>query len=94
VDERWGGPTEAQDVYGTRIRLSRNGLRYGEEFLPFEEMGGRQAEPQLIYNPGTKLSEVAVYRSDGPDLLVKNLPLHTAEQLRAAIIAVLRERHA
>jgi hypothetical protein len=93
VDERRGS-TEAQDVYGTRIRLSRDGLRYGEEFVSFEEMGGRQAEPQVIYNPGTKLSEVAVYRSDGPDLVVKNLPLHTAEQLRAAIIVALRGRHA
>jgi hypothetical protein len=88
------GSTETQDVYGTRIRLSRDGLRYGEEFVPFEEMGGGQAEPQVIYNPGTKLSEVVVYRSDGPDLVVKNLPLGVAEQLRAAIIAVLRERHA
>ncbi len=62
--------------------------------MPFEEMGGRQAEPHLIYNPATKLSEVAVYRSDGSDLVVKNLPLQTAEQLRAAIIAALRGRHA
>jgi hypothetical protein len=29
-----------------------------------------------------------------PDLIIKNLPLHTAEQLREATIDVLRERYA
>jgi len=35
-----GGATEAQDLLGTRIPLSRQGLAYGEEFAPFDEMDG------------------------------------------------------
>jgi hypothetical protein len=35
-----GGATEAQDLLGTRILLSRQGLAYGEEFAPFDEMDG------------------------------------------------------
>jgi hypothetical protein len=91
VDERQGS-TEAQDIYGTRIRLTQDGLTYGEEFVPFAEMGGRQPESHVFWNPGTRLFEVAVLRRNGPDLIIKNLPLHTAEQLREAIIDALRER--
>jgi hypothetical protein len=29
---------EAQDLYGTRARLSRDGLAYDEEFVPLDEM--------------------------------------------------------
>ena len=29
---------EAQDLYGTRVRLSRDGLVYGEEFVPLGEI--------------------------------------------------------
>jgi hypothetical protein len=29
---------EAQDLCGTRARLSRDGLAYGEEFVPLDEM--------------------------------------------------------
>jgi hypothetical protein len=92
VDERQGS-TEAQDVYGTRIRLTRNGLTYGEEFVPFEELGGRKPESHVFWNPGTRLFEIAVHRRDGPDLIIKNLPSHTADQLREAIIDALRERY-
>jgi len=92
VDERQGS-TEAQDIYGTRIRPTRDGLTVGEEFVPFEEMGGRQPESHVFLNPGTRLFEVAVFRRNGPDLIIGNLPLHTAEQLRETIIEALRERY-
>ena len=85
--------TEAQDIYGRRIRLTRDGLTYGEEFVPFEEMGDMQPESHLVWNPGTRLFEVAVFRRNGPDLIVKNLPLRTAEQVREAINDALRERY-
>jgi hypothetical protein len=61
--------------------------------VPFEEMGGMQPEPRVFWNPATRLFEVAVFRRNGPDLIIKNLPLHTAEQLREAIISVVRERY-
>jgi hypothetical protein len=67
---------ETQDIYGTRIRLTQNGLTYGAEFVPFEEMGDRQPESHFFWNPGTRLFEVAVFRRNGPDLIIKNLPLH------------------
>jgi hypothetical protein len=83
-----------QDTYGTRIRLTQDGLTYGEEFVPFTEMGSMQPEPHFFWNPGTKLFEIAIHRRDGPDLIVKNLSLNTAEQLREALIDALRERYA
>ncbi len=92
MDERRGS-TEAQDIYGTRIRLTRNGLSYGEEFVPFEEMGGVQPEAHVFWNPGTRLFEVTVFRRNDPDLVIKNLPLHTADRLKEAIIDALRERY-
>ena len=92
MDERQSS-TEAQDIYGTRIRLTRDGLTYGEEFVPFTEMGGMQPESHVFWNPGTRLFEVAVLRRNGPDLIIRNLLLHTAEQLREAIIAAVRERY-
>ena len=91
MDERQGS-TEAQDIYGTRIRLTRDGLTYGEVFVPFAEMGDTQPEPHVFWNPGTRLFEVAVFRRKGPDLIMGNLPLHTADQLSAAIIEALRKR--
>ena len=91
MDERQGS-TETQDIYGTRIRLTREGLTYGEEFVPFDEMGRKQPEPHVFWNPSTRLFEVAVLRRNGPDLIIKNLPSHTADQLREAIIDALRER--
>jgi hypothetical protein len=92
ADERKGS-TEAQDLYGTRIRLTRDGLTVGEKFVPFTEMGGRQPESDVSWNPGTRLFELVVFRRNGPDLIIGNLPLHTAEQLREAIIKTLRERY-
>ena len=86
------GSTEAQDVYGTRIRLSRDGLTYGEEFVPFEEMGGVGPGSHTLWNPGTNLFEVTVVRRNGPNLVIKNLPLQIADQLEAAITNALRER--
>ena len=61
--------------------------------MPFAEIGGRQPESQVFWNPGTRLFEVTVFRRNGPDLITRNLPLHTAEQLREAIIDALRERY-
>jgi len=65
----------------------------GSEFVPFGEMGGRRPESHVFWNPGTRLFEVAVFRRNGPDLTIKNLPLQTADQLKAAIIAALRKRY-
>ena len=62
--------------------------------MPFEEMGGRKPESHVFWNPGTRLFEIAVHRRDGPDLIIKNLSSHTAEQLREALIDALRERYA
>jgi hypothetical protein len=61
--------------------------------VPFAEMGGMQPEPHVFWNPGTRLFEVAVLRRKGPDLIIKNLSLQTAEQLREAIIDALRKRY-
>ena len=92
MDKRLGS-TEAQDIYGTRIRLTRDGLTVGEEFVPFTEMGGKQPESHVFLNPGTRLFEVAIFRRNGPDLIIGNLPLHTADQLSAAIIEALHKRY-
>lgn len=92
MDERKGS-TEAQDVYGTRIRLNREGLTYGEEFVPLEEMGGMRPALHTFWNPGTNLFEVTVVRRNGPDLVIKNLPLQIADQLEAAMVDALRERN-
>ena len=61
--------------------------------MPFAEMGARQPESHVSWNPGTSLYEVAVLRRNGPDLIIRNLPLHTAEQLREAVIEALRKRY-
>jgi hypothetical protein len=50
--------------------------------------------PDTFWNPGTNLFEVTVVRRNGPDLVIKNLPLQTADRLREAIIDALRERYA
>jgi hypothetical protein len=57
-------------------------------------MGGMRPMSQSLWNPATGLFEVAVVRRYGPDLLIKGLPLQTAERLRAATIAALSERNA
>ncbi|HLL39384.1 MAG TPA: hypothetical protein VK357_06915 [Rubrobacteraceae bacterium] len=84
--------TEAQDVYGTRLRLTRDGLAYGEEFVAFDEINDKQPVSPNIWNPATNLFEVTVYRRHGAPLVVKNLPLRTADRLRNTIIDTLRER--
>jgi hypothetical protein len=61
--------------------------------VPFAEMGARQPESHVFWNPGTRLFDVAVFRRNGPDLIIRNLPLHAAEQLREAIIEALHERY-
>lgn len=57
-------------------------------------MGGTWPAPHGLWNPANGLFEVAVARRNGPDLLIKNLPLQTAERLSAAIVAALGERDA
>jgi hypothetical protein len=61
--------------------------------VPFDEMGDLQPESHVFWNPNTRLFEVTVLRSNGPDLVIKNLLLHTAEELREAIIDALREHY-
>ncbi len=87
-------PTEARDIYGTRVSLDRRGLTYGASFVPFDEMQGLRPASHNLWNPATNLFEVAVVRRDGPDLVVGNLSPRTAERLRAAIVAALSGRHA
>ena len=84
--------TEAQDVYGTHVRLTRDGLAYGEEFVAFDEMDDKRPASHHIWNPATNLFEVTVYRRHGPPLIVKNLHLQTADELRNTIFGALRER--
>jgi hypothetical protein len=91
ADERRGA-TEAQDVYGKSVRLTRDGLAYGDEFVPFDEMGGTRPASHNLWNPATNLFEVAVFRRHGPPLFVKNLPLRTADRLKNTISDALRER--
>lgn len=93
ADER-GGATEAHDVYGKRIRLNRDGLTYGKDFLPFDEMIGARPASQPIWNPATNLFEVGVFRRSGADLVIRNLPLRTAVRLGEAITDALRKRQA
>ena len=60
------GPTEAKDVYGRRVRLTRDGLAYGEKFVAFDDMDATRPVPHDLWNPATKLFEVAVFRRHGP----------------------------
>jgi hypothetical protein len=73
--------------------LTRDGLAYGEqEFVPFDEMVVTRPASRGLWNPATNLFEVAVFRRNGPDLVIKNLPLQTADRLSEAIADALRER--
>jgi hypothetical protein len=63
---------EAQDLYGTSVRLSRDGLAYGEEFVPLDEMDEARPLSGNLWNPATNLFEVAVFRCHGPPLVVRN----------------------
>ena len=85
---------EAQDLYGTRVRLSRDGLIYGEEFVPLDQMDEARPLSGNLWNPATNLFEVVVFRRQGPPLIVKNLPPRTADLLRRATIDALRGRRA
>jgi len=86
------GSTEAQDVYGTQVRLTPGGLAYGEEFVPFDEMDSTRPVSHNLWNPATNLFEVVVFRRRGPPLIVKNLPLRTADRLRETLRGALRAR--
>jgi hypothetical protein len=83
---------EVQHLYGKRVRLSRDGLVYGEEFVPLDQMDEARPLSGNLWNSATKLFEVAVFRRHGPPLVVRNLPLPTADRLRKAIVYALRER--
>ena len=83
---------EARDVSGKRLRLTRDGLAYGEEFVPLDEVDGTRPMSDVVWNPATKLFEVWVFRRRGPPLAVKNLPPLTADLLRKAMIEALRGR--
>ena len=72
--------------------MTRRGLTYGEEFVPFDEMRGVQPASHTFWNPATNLFEVTVARRSGPDLVLKNLPPQTADRLSEAIIGALRKR--
>ena len=74
------GSIEAQDLYGTRIRISLDGLAYGEEFVPLDEVDEARPLSGNLWNLATKLFEVAVFRRHGPPLVVRNLPLPTADR--------------
>jgi hypothetical protein len=84
--------TEARDVQGKRLRLTRNGLAYGEEFVPLDEVDGTRPASDVVWNPATRLFEVSVFRRRGPPLVVMNLPPGVAERLRGAINGALRGR--
>ena len=86
------GSIEAQDLYGTRIRISLDGLAYGEEFVAFDEMDDTRPASDNLWNPVTNLFEVAVFRHHGPPLVVKNLPPGVAERLKRAMLGALRGR--
>ncbi len=92
VERTKGAEAEAQDIYGTRLRLTREGLAYGEEFVGFDEMGDMRTASRSLWNPATNLFEVSVARRHGPPLVVKNLPPRTADRLGRAINDALRER--
>jgi hypothetical protein len=73
--------------------LTRDGLAYGEEeFVPFDEMVVTRPASRGLWNPATNLFEVAVFRRKGPHLVIKNLPLQTADRLAEETADALRER--
>ena len=87
-----GGSTEAQDLYGTRVRLTREGLVYGEKFVPFDEIDDTRPASDSLWSPATNLFEVTVFRRHGPPLVVRNLPLSIADRLRRSVTDALRRR--
>ncbi len=83
---------EARDISGKRLRLTRDGLAYGEEFVQLDQVDGTRPTSDVVWNPATKLFEVWVFRRHGPPLAVKNLPPRTADLLRKAMIEALHGR--
>ncbi len=67
-------------------------MAYGEEFVPFDEMAGTRSASDNLWNPATNLFEVAVFRRQKPQIVVRHLQLRTADRLRRAIIDALRKR--
>ncbi len=51
------------------------------------------AAHHAIWNPATNLFEVTVVRRKGPHLVIKDLPLETADRLSKALNEALREHH-
>ena len=86
--------TEARDVHGKLLRLTRAGLAYDEELVPLDEVDGTRPASEVVWNPATRLFEVSVFRRRGPPLVVRNLPPGVAERLRGAITDALRGRRA
>ena len=84
--------TEARNVQGKRLRLTRDGLAYGEEFVPLDEVDVTRPASDVVWNPPTKLFEVSVFRRRGPPLVLMNLPPGVAERLRGALVVALRGR--
>jgi hypothetical protein len=82
---------EGADVHGKKIRLTEEGLTYGEEFLPLEEIGGVESMP---YEPHVQdsLFHVTVVKMAGYPLVIKDLSQETAERLTEALRATLRQR--
>ncbi len=60
--------------------------------MAFDEMDDTRTVSNNLWNPATNLFDVSVARRHGPPLVVKNLPLQTADRLRRAITRALRER--
>lgn len=83
---------EGQDVGGRTVRVTGDGLTYGRRFVPLEDIVGVPPGSSSLWNPATGLFEVAVVLRGGRELVVKDLPLETAERLRGAIAGALRER--
>jgi hypothetical protein len=54
---------------------------------------GRQPESPVFWNPDTRLFEATVVRRNGLDLVIRNLPLLTANYFRKALTDALRERY-
>ncbi len=83
---------EAQDGNGTRVRLTDDGVTYGEQFVAFDEMGGVQSIPQRTV--GESLFNVTVLLKNGPpDLVIPDLPKDIATPLSRGIGRILSERY-
>lgn len=88
------GTTEAHDVHGTRIRLTQRGIEFRGRFVPLESIAAVRPGSQPLWNPATNLFELTVVRRGGPDVVLGDLTLQTAERLRRAILDALGGRRA